>query len=259
MLELELDGRAALLAGAGAGIGRACGRALVEAGARVACADVDASAAEQLAAELVAEGGDAFAIEADLRNRAEVERAVATTAERFDGVDVLVDVIGEARWNRVLELTDADWDESFDLVLRHAFLLAQLAGRRMRDQGRGGAIVMVSSVSGLHAAPLHAAYGAAKAGMIALVQTLAVELAAFGIRVNAVAPGSVRTPRVLAMLTPERQRESGKSIPLGRMAEPDDIASAVTFLASSLAGYVTGQTLVVDGGATAQFPLSLRA
>ena len=129
----------------------------------------------------------------------------------------------------------------------------------MLEQGTGGAIVSIASVSGLSSAPLHAAYGAAKAGLIALTRTLAVELASSGIRVNAVAPGAVLTPRVAERQTEERRAESARSIPMARYAEPEEIAKAVVFLASDLASYVTGQTLVVDGGATAQFPLSLRA
>jgi NAD(P)-dependent dehydrogenase (short-subunit alcohol dehydrogenase family) len=119
--------------------------------------------------------------------------------------------------------------------------------------------VAIASVSGLRSAPRHGAYGAAKAGLMALVRTLAVELAADGVRVNAVAPGAVLTPRVAALLDEARRAESAASIPLGRFAAPDDIAHAVTFLASDLASYITGQTLVVDGGATVQFPLSMRA
>jgi NAD(P)-dependent dehydrogenase (short-subunit alcohol dehydrogenase family) len=126
--------------------------------------------------------------------------------------------------------------------------------------GRGsGSIVAIASVSGLRSAPLHGPYGAAKAGLMSLVRTLAVELARDQVRVNAVAPGAVLTPRVEALMSEERQAESAASIPLGRLAAPADIAHAVAFLASDLASYITGQTIVVDGGATAQFPLSMRA
>jgi NAD(P)-dependent dehydrogenase (short-subunit alcohol dehydrogenase family) len=143
-------------------------------------------------------------------------------------------------------------------VLRHFFNLARVAGKHMAGNG-SGAIVAIASVSGLRSAPLHGPYGAAKAGLMSLVRTLAVELGRDGVRVNAVAPGAVLTPRVEAMMSEERRAESAASIPLGRLATPDDIARAVAFLSSDLAAYVTGQTLAVDGGATAQFPLSLRA
>jgi 3-oxoacyl-[acyl-carrier protein] reductase len=199
-----------------------------------------------------------LALVVDARVRSDVESAVGRTVDEFGGLDVCVDIIGEARWGRLLDQTDEDWDASFDLVLRHVFYLAQAGGRVMVDQGTGGAFVAIASVSGLRSAPTHGPYGAAKAGLMSLIRTLAIELAASGVRANAVAPGAVRTPRVLAVTTPERLAESAKAIPLGRQAEPEDIAKAVLFLCSDLSSYITGQTLVVDGGATAQFPLSLR-
>jgi len=258
MLDLGLRGKAALVAGAGRGIGRACVLALVEAGASVACFDVDAERGRAVADEARAAGGSAIAIGGDARRRDDVEAAVAATDAAFGALDVAIDVIGEARWGRALDLTDADWDESFDLVLRHVFHLVQASGRRMVAAGHGGAIVSIASVSGLFAAPLHAAYGAAKAGLVALTKTLAVELAGARIRVNTVAPGAILTPRLLAMTTPERRAESAAAIPLARLGEPEEIARAAVFLASDLASYVTGQTLVVDGGASVKFPLSLR-
>ena len=253
MIELGLVGKRALVAGAGQGIGRACALALSEAGAQVACVDNDADRAAAVSAEV---GG--LALVADARDRSDVEASVARAVEEFGGLDVCVDIIGEARWARVLDATDEDWDTSFDLVLRHVFYLAQAAGKQMVAQGTGGAFVAIASVSGLRSAPNHGPYGAAKAGLMSLIRTLAIELAADGVRCNAVAPGAVLTPRVLAMMSEERLAESAQAIPLGRQAQPEDIAKAVLFLCSDLAAYVTGQTLVVDGGATAQFPLSLR-
>ena len=256
MIDLGLEGKAALVAGAGQGIGRATSLLLASAGASVACMDVDGERRDAVVEDIRLRGGEAVAVAGDLLERPDVRGAVATTIEAFGGIDVAVDIVGVARWNRALDLTDEDWDASFDLVLRHLFFLAQESGRAMVENG-GGSIVSIASVSGLFAAPTHAAYGAAKAGLISLTKTFAVELAPHGVRVNAVAPGAVRTPRVLERLTPEREAESSKSIPLGRMAEPDDIAKAVLFLCSDLASYVTGQTLVVDGGASVKFPLSL--
>ena len=194
-----------------------------------------------------------MSLHGDARRRKDVEDAVAATVEAYGGIDVAIDVIGEARWRRALELSDDDWVDSFDLVLRHVFYLAQASGRRMAAQGTGGAIVSIASVSGLFAAPLHAAYGAAKAGLIALTKTLAVELAAARIRVNTVAPGAILTPRLLDMTTPERRADSAASVPLGRLGEPEEVARAAVFLASDLASYVTGHTLPVDGGWMAAF------
>lgn len=259
MLGLGLDGRRAVLAGAGQGMGRACALGLAEAGARVVCMDVDAAAADLVARQVRERDGECHALRVDARSRAEVGAAVDEAAALLGGVDVVVDIIGENRWNRVLDLTDDDWDGSFDGVLRHFFNLVQAAAPRMQAQGTGGAFVCVSSISGFFAAPRHALYGAAKAGMNAFVKTAAVELAPDGIRVNAVAPGSIRTPRVVAMLGDDGMSRSQDHIPMGRMGEPEDIARVAVFLASDLAGYVTGQTILVDGGASAQFPLSLRA
>ena len=123
----------------------------------------------------------------------------------------------------------------------------------------GGRIVLVSSTTGQRGEAYHADYAASKGAMISYVKSLCIELAKRGITVNSVAPGAVRTPRLMEITTPERRAESARHIPLGRLAEPEEIATVVLFLASDLSSYVTGQTVVADGGATAQFPLSLRA
>jgi 3-oxoacyl-[acyl-carrier protein] reductase len=258
-LAIDLAEKSALVAGCGAGIGGACVRALARAGANVACVDIDGAVAGEAASAARALGVDAVALTADVAVRDAVEHAVAATAAQLGSVDVAVDVVGEARWGHIVEFDDAAWDTTFDLVLRPFFHLARAAGRVMIERDRGGAIVAIGSVSGMRSAPRHGPYGAAKAGVLSLVRTLALELGAHGIRVNAVAPGAVLTPRVAAMMDEERRAASAAAIPLGRLAGPDDIASAVAFLASDLASYITGQTLAVDGGATAQFPLSLRA
>jgi 3-oxoacyl-[acyl-carrier protein] reductase len=253
VLDLGLRGKHAFVAGVGAGIGGACVRAFSEAGASVSCFDIDNDVADAAAL-----AGSGFACTGDARRLADVQAAFDAATAAQGPVDVAVDVIGESRWGHIVELDDDSWDESFDLVLRHFFNLARVAGKRMAARG-SGTIVAIASVSGLRSAPQHGPYGAAKAGVMALVRTLAMELAADGVRVNAVAPGAVLTPRVAEIMDETRRAESAASIPLGRMATPDDIARAVVFLASDLASYVTGHTLVVDGGATAQFPLSTRA
>ncbi|HXQ61225.1 MAG TPA: SDR family NAD(P)-dependent oxidoreductase [Acidimicrobiales bacterium] len=263
MLELGLAGRRALVAGSGPGLGRSCARGLAEAGAAVACIDIDGGRSAAVADEIGAQGGRATAIEADLRRSSDADRAVAETVGALGGLDVVVDVIGEIRWGRVADLTDEDWDYSLDAVLRHGFNLGRAAGRQLVDQGTGGSVVTVSSVSGLASAPFHAPYGAAKAGLMSLTRSLAIELAPAGVRVNCVAPGAVATPRVAGRLAgpgkaPARAPRS--RAPLGRMGEPDEIAKVVVFLSSDLASYVSGQTIVVDGAATAQFAMGeLRA
>jgi NAD(P)-dependent dehydrogenase (short-subunit alcohol dehydrogenase family) len=259
---MGLEGKRALVGGSGPGLGRSCARGLAEAGVAVACVDIDGGRATAVADEIASRGGRASAIEADLRRSPDADRAVAETVAALGGLDVVVDVIGEIRWGAVADLTDADWDYSIDSVIRHVFNLGRAAGRHLVSQGTGGSIVAVSSVSGLASAPFHAPYGAAKAGIMSLTRSLAIELAPAGVRVNGVAPGAVATPRVVERLagSPSPARRPPGRAPLGRMGEPDEIAKVVVFLASDLASYVSGQTIVVDGAATAQFAMGqLRA
>ena len=255
MSSIDLAGAHVFVAGVGSGIGSACVRVLAGGGARVSCFDIDRTAAEA-AAELA--GGIEHTFVGDARNYDAVAAAVTDAETRHGPLTAAVDVIGEARWGRTIDLDDAAWDESFDMVLRHFFNLARAAGPRLAHAG-GGAMVAIASVSGLRSAPLHGPYGAAKAGLMSLVRTLAVELARDGVRVDAVAPG--RGDDSTGGSDHERGAAGGSAaqIPLGRYASPTDIANAVAFLVSDLASYITGQTLAVDGGATAQFPLSLRA
>jgi NAD(P)-dependent dehydrogenase (short-subunit alcohol dehydrogenase family) len=257
MLDFGLDGKLALVAGSGPGLGRSCALGLAEAGATVACVDLDADRAGALAAEVRGMGGRAAGFCHDLRRMSGAEEAVADAVREFGPLSVVVDVIGEIRYGKAIDLTDDDWDYSFDAVARQFFNLGRAAAHRLMGQGSGGSIVSISSVSGIAGAPFHAPYGAAKAGLISLTRSLAVEFAPAGIRVNNVAPGAVATPRVVARLggrgadgLPLESRA-----PLGRMGEPDEIAKVVVFLSSDLASYMTGQTVVVDGGATAEFAL----
>jgi NAD(P)-dependent dehydrogenase (short-subunit alcohol dehydrogenase family) len=244
---LRLDGRGFVVVGAGQGIGRQAAHALAAAGARVVCADVEPDRADAVAAEV---HGAPWT--GDVRARDAVERLIADASRTLGQIDGVVDVVGEARFGPFLDVSDEDWDWSFAMVLRHAYLTAQIAGRAMAD--RRGVMVFVASVSGLTSAPRHAAYGAAKAGLMSLVRTVAVELGPRGVRANAVAPGAVWTPRVAALLGEEGKARNVANAPLRRVGLPADIASAILFLASDLSAYVTGQTLVVDGGVSAKLP-----
>lgn len=244
---LRLDGRGVIVVGAGQGIGRQSAHALAQAGARVFCVDNQEALAKEVAAEV-----DGIAFTCDARERDEVERAVAVAEAELGRIDALVDIVGMAKWADHLSTTDEDWTWTFDMVLRHAFLFSQAAGARMIEHGRGS-MVFVASVSGMTSAPRHAAYGAAKAGLMSLVRTLAIELAP-SVRANAVAPGFVWTPRIAAVLGEDGEERAARNAPIGRVAMPSDIASAILFLVSDLSSYVTGQTLVVDGGVAAKFP-----
>jgi 3-oxoacyl-[acyl-carrier protein] reductase len=250
-------GKVAIVAGGGRGIGEATSRALATAGASVVVVDKVEERATRVAAAIMADGGRAVAHVANLRDDAAVAEIVPVTLDAFGSVDVLVNVAGGMRagWRPLRESDPADWDFVFRQNVRWAHVLSVAVADRMVAQGRGGSIVSIGSVSGIFGAPNHAAYGAAKAALIHLMKSLALEYGRHGVRANAVSPGSIRTPAVAGLLTAEQQDRDDLTTALGRAGQPDDIAKAVVFFASDLAAFVTGQMLVVDGGATVRFPL----
>lgn len=263
MIAVDLTGRSAIIAGAGLGIGRASALKLGSAGAQVVCADIDLERAQAVRAEILNAGGKAVAVRADVFGRPGVKDVVDCCRQNFGAVDIGVDVVGIARWSPILDVTDEDWAMSEAEVVRHVFVLFQEIARVMVGSGSGGALVSVASVSGTSAAPNHGPYGAFKAAQLSLIKTLAVELGPQNIRVNAVAPGAVRTPRIIETIESEEARgakrpELAVPIPLGRPATPEDIAAAILFLVSDLGAYVSGHTLMVDGGASANHPLAVR-
>jgi NAD(P)-dependent dehydrogenase (short-subunit alcohol dehydrogenase family) len=245
---LRLDGKRFVVVGAGQGIGRQTSHALASVGAKLICVDNREDLAKEIADEV---GGVPCVVDATKRDDA--QRAVDLCVSEFGGIDGLADIVGMAKYLDAVDTSDEDWEWTFDIVLRHAFVFSQAAAKAMSDNG-GGAMVFVASVSGISSAPRHAAYGAAKAGLMSWIRSLAVELGPQNIRVNAVAPGVVWTPRVSQYLGEKGREGQSRNAPLGRVAEPKDIASAMLFLASDLAGYITGQTLVVDGGVGVKFP-----
>lgn len=248
---LRLAGRGFVVLGAGQGIGRQATHALASAGARCFCVDLDADLAADVAAEV-----DGVAGVGDASSRTDMERLFAEADTAFaptGGLKGVVDIIGMARYGDLLTLPDDEWDWHQSIVLRHAFLAVQLGGARLVANG-GGVLTFVASVSGLTGAPRHAAYGIAKAGLMALVRSAALELGPSNIRVNAVAPGLVWTPRVSAYLGEPGRERNAANAPLHKVAQPSDIAGALLYLSSDLAGYVNGQVLTVDGGVSAKFP-----
>ena len=257
--EISLDGRTAIVAGGGGhGIGGAISRLLARAGAAVAVVDVDPQNAQAAVDDIASAGGKAVPVIESVFAEEGCANIARRTREELGGIDILVNVVGSmqghATWGRMTDWSVEGWDEVIGLNLRNVFLLCREVIPTMRAQERG-AIVNIASVSGAVAAPLHSAYGAAKAGLINFTRTLALEYARSGIRVNAVSPGSIATPT--AVTTDERIAAHQSSVPMARMGEPHEIAGAVLFLASNLASHVTGQQLIVDGGASVRMPVPL--
>ncbi|WP_406295364.1 SDR family oxidoreductase [Embleya sp. NBC_00888] len=248
---LRLDGRGVVVLGAGQGIGRQTAHALAQAGARVFAVDREPDLAEDVAEEV-----DGLAWSGDATSRADVTRLWADVEARLGRAHAIVDIIGMSRYADLLSTTDEDWTWHQDIVLRHALLALQLGGAHLAAHG-GGAITFVASVSGRTGAPMHAAYGAAKAGLISLVRSAAVELGPSGVRVNAVAPGVVWTPRVSAYLGEPGRAANAANAPLRDVALPADIAGPLLFLTGDLSRYISGQILTVDGAVGAKFPYPL--
>lgn len=243
----DFGGRQAFVTGAGGGIGRAIALRLAAAGARVACVDLDASAAKSVLEEIRASGGDGVAIEADVSNEQAVTRAVGEAAEALGGIDVLVNNAGIVIIKTFAETSLEDWDRTFGVNLRSMFLTCRAALPHLRVSS-AGAIVNIASMAAFRYTVPHLPYAAAKGGVVAFTRDLAFELGAERIRVNAVAPGPTATA-MMGQLTDDQIDAAGLRFVLGRMGRPEDIAEAVAFLASDRASYITGAVLPVTGGA----------
>ncbi|MDZ4826370.1 MAG: SDR family oxidoreductase [Actinomycetota bacterium] len=242
----------ALVTGAGSGIGRAVALLLSSRGVQVVAADIDDASARATAAEI---GANAVAVRADVADAASVEAMIATAVERFGGLDWAVNNAGISPAPKPFtEHTAEDWQRVIDVNLTGVFVCMQHELRQMTVQGRGGAIVNVSSGAGVVAAPGQPQYTAAKHGVLGLTKQAAQEYARQGIRVNAVLPGQTETPPMLAYLDaqPDIAARLTRGIPMGRMGTPDEIAQAVVWLCSDESSYVSGASLLVDGGQIAR-------
>jgi 3-oxoacyl-[acyl-carrier protein] reductase len=240
-----LSGKNALvIGGGGGGIGRAITRGLASAGSAVAVADVDRDRADEAAAEVTAAGAKSVSLTGDVRSRDDIDGFVSGAAGELGGLDVLVTVVGGqlafAPPAKLHEMTEEDWDLMFDLNLRYVARAVRAGLRVFLAQGRGGTIVSVGSIAGHAGSPMQAAYGAAKA-----------ECTREGIRMNLVTCGPIATPVARAA-----QTDTAEWIPMGRPGESREVADATVFLASPLSSYMTGQSLVIDGGATAVGPFT---
>ena len=242
-MKIDLVGRNALVTGSTRGIGRAIAESLAAAGARVAVVGRDQARAAEAAAAI---GSGARGFAADVSDPASVVALVEAVEKEFGQIDILVNNAGLTRDNILFRLKDEDWDTVLDANLRGAFVAIRAVARGMIKR-RWGRIINIASVVGITGNKGQANYAASKAGLIGLTKSVAKELGSRNVLVNAVAPGFIDTDMTAAM-TPEARAGLTGQIPLERLGTPQDIAGVVTFLASDQAGYITGQTLVVDGG-----------
>jgi len=242
----RLDGKKALVTGAARGLGKAIADGLAECGATVYGTSRDADSARQ-----ISERYGTPALPVDITETAEMRRFADSLMQESGGIDLLVNNAGVNVPKPALDLTADDWDTVFDTNLKGSFFLTTAVARHWMDSGTPGAIVNVASQAGIVGIEERAAYGTSKAGLIHLTKILALEWAAAGIRVNAVAPTFVRTELTASTLgRPDWAAELLSRIPIGRFGEPEDIAGAVAFLLSDAASLITGHTLAIDGGYT---------
>jgi NAD(P)-dependent dehydrogenase (short-subunit alcohol dehydrogenase family) len=237
--------KAALVTGAARGIGLATAKRFLADGWRVALLDIDEETLSRTASALA--DAAILPICCDVADPAGVTKAIAGVAQKFGRLDALVNNAGIAIFKPILDLSFEDWSRVLAVNLSGPFLCTQAAVPLMRDSG-GGAIVNITSISGLRASTLRTAYGTSKAGLAHLTQQQAIELGALNIRVNAVAPGPVDTAMAKAVHTPEIRAAYHDAIPLNRYGLEQELAEAIFFLCSDRASYITGQTLAVDGG-----------
>jgi len=258
---LDLSGGVAIVTGGAMGIGQGIAFRLAEAGASVVIADRDLEAAQRTADLISERGGRALALQVDVSAVADAQTLIQQTVDAFGQVDILVNNAGIFPFAPALEVSEELWDHVLAVNLKGAFFCAQAAARQMAAAGMGGRIINIASIDALHPTGALTHYDTSKGGLVMMTKSLAKEFGAYGITANAIAPGSIATPGAAAATGATSQEPAGAKgggedlmaaflarIPLGRVGQPDDIATAVLFLASDAASYVTGSLLVVDGG-----------
>jgi 3-oxoacyl-[acyl-carrier protein] reductase len=244
---MELSDRVAIVTGSGRGIGRAIALKLADAGASVVVNDID-KIVEKVAREIKSKGHNSRAVIADISSAADVANLVEATINAYGNIDILVNNAGINRDQLLVRMSEEDWERVMAVDLKSVFLCTKAVLRPMIKQRRGR-IISISSIVGIMGNQGQANYAAAKAGIIGFTRSIAREVASRGITVNAIAPGFIDT-EMTQRLSPAQRQELMSRIPLGCLGSPEDVASAVCFLASEEARYITGQVLAVDGGMT---------
>ena len=259
-MNVDLTGRVAIVTGAGQGIGEGIAKVFSLSGAKVVVATRSADNGQQTVDDILDSGGEAMLIQCDIGQRSEVERVVALTAERWNRVDIVIHNAAIFPIHSVEEMPDSVLDQTLSVNMKAGFWLTQAALPFFRRQG-GGRIIFTSSVTGPTVAmPGTSNYAASKGGMNAFIRTAALELARENITVNGVEPGYIMTQAMGLLADEEELKEMASLIPAGKIGIPDDIAYTMLFLASDQASYITGQTIIVDGGSTLpESPVVLRA
>jgi 3-oxoacyl-[acyl-carrier protein] reductase len=247
-MRLSLEGRVALVTGAGRGIGKAVAQTLAAAGAQVAALSRTEANAQEVAHAIETAGGRALAFGGDVADPSTVETVIEQTLKHWERLDIVVNNAGITRDTLLLRMKDEDWDAVLQTNLKGAFLCSRAALKPMMRQ-RWGRIVNISSVVGLTGNAGQANYAASKAALIAFTKSVALEMGSRGITCNAVAPGLIETDMTQAM-PPQAREYALQRIPVGRFGTPEDIAYGVLFLCSEYAAYITGQVFVIDGGLT---------
>jgi len=241
----------ALITGAGIGIGASTAHAFARAGYRVIVTDILEEEGRSVANDIESAGGEAEYHHLDVMDTGETDAVVSAVQDRYGPIDTVVANAGIAHRVPLAEPTDEKWDHTHEIDLKGVMRVCRAAAPAMREAGRGNMIALSSIMGVAYGWDEHVQYSAAKAGVVGLVRGLAVELARDGIRVNGIAPGYIRTAQALSeehSLGPQGLEQAAEFIPMGRVGEPEDIADVAVFLASDAAGYITGQTIVVDGG-----------
>jgi len=248
---LDLKNKVAIITGARRGMGRAHALALAKADAKVVVSDISQEDCEIVVGEIKKAGGEALAVKCDVSKKQEVDNMVKAAVGKWGRVDILVNNAGICQFKPFLEITEEEWDRTIDINLKGYFLCAQAASREMVKQ-KSGAIVNIASIAmgqmGVGFATL-AHYSASKGGIVAMTETMAIELGPYNIRVNAIAPGVIDTPMVDPLKSDPKTMEGTLTrVPLHRMGKPEEVSNLVLFLASDASSYMTGSTVVIDGG-----------